>query len=275
MKYTVQAIKYVVKNFIFLLPFVVVPAIFLSFSTDEIAIRTVLRQAFSGNLNDWTFNELFRAVSILNFSSWQSITAGVLAVLTLIFCAALLMAFLEKHMRIGKRSCRTLFPKLNDNFLSTFGYVLLLLALYEVWALVTVALLFFVSRLSAVVMAYIFICIVVLAMFVVLLYVISMIYLWLPCMQITGFKPMEALNYSSALNAPVKWAILVGQLFFLCLTELAIFVCAWFSVDLLWFTVTSTAFYIVLIMVYTVRMQIVYFDRDNIDRVDTKAYYRR
>ena len=275
MKYTVQAIKYVIKNFIFLLPFVILPAIFLSFSTDEIAIRTVLQQAFSGNLNEWTFNELFRAVSILNFSSWQSITAGILAVLTLIFCAALLMAFLEKHMRIGKRSCRTLFPKLNDNFLATCGYIVLLLLLYELWSLVTVALLFFVSRLNAVIIAYVFICIIALVMFIVLLYVVSMMYLWLPCMLITGFKPMEALNYSSDLNAPVKWKILVGQLFFLCLTEVAICLCAWFSVDFFWFTVTSTAFYIVLIMVYTVRMQIVYFDRDNIDRADTKSYYRR
>ena len=112
-------------------------------------------------------------------------------------------------------------------------------------------------------------------MFIVLLYVIGMMYLWLPCMLITGFKPMEALNYSSDLNAPVKWKILVGQLFFLCLTKVAICLCAWFSVGLFWFTVTSTAFYIVLIMVYTVRMQIVYFDRDNIDRADTKSYYRR
>ena len=275
MRYTTQAIKYVFRNFIFLLPFVLLPAVLLSFSTDEIAIRTVLQQAFSGNVNQWTFGELFRAVSVLNFSSWQSITAGVFAVFSLIFFACLLMAFLEKHMRVGKRSCKTLFPKLNDNLLPTCGYVLLLLALYEAWSLITVALLYFVSRISAVVLAYVCIGVVAIATFVALLYVISLMYLWLPCMQITGFKAKEALKYSFELNAPVKGQIVLGQLVFLLLAETAVGVCAWFTFNLLWFTITSTIFYAVLIMVYAVRMQIVYFDRDNIDRADLKFYYRR
>ncbi len=275
MRYTAQAIKYVVKNFIFLLPFVILPALFFSFSTDEIAIRTILSQAFSGNISGWTFNELFRAVSVLNFSSWEAITAGALAVISLIFFACLLMAFLEKHMRVGKRSCRTLFPKLNDNLLPTCGYVLLLLAIYEAWSLITVALLYFVSRLNALILSYVFIGVIAVVMFIVLLYLISMIYLWLPCMQITGFKAREALSYSNSLNAPVKWQIVVGQLCFLVFTEIAVCVCAWFTFNLLWFTVASTALYVVLIMVYAVRMQIVYFDRDNIDRADLNYYYRR
>lgn len=275
MKYTVQAIKYVIRNFIFLFPFVVIPALFFSFSTDEIAIRTVIDQAFSGNIGDWTFTELFRAVSVLNFSSWQSITAGGLAVISLIFFACFLMAFLEKHMRVGKRSCKTLFPKLNDNLLSTTGYVLVLLAIYEIWSLVTVSLLYFVSRMSAVILCYVFIGIITVAMFIVLLYFINMIYLWLPCMQITGFKAMEALQYANSLGAPVKWKIVVSQLFFLAFAEITVCLCAWFTFNLLWFTIASTAFYVVLIMVYAVRMQIVYFDRDNIDRADLKYYYHR
>ena len=178
-------------------------------------------------------------------------------------------------MRVGKRSCKTLFPKLNDNLLSTCGYILLLLALYEAWSFITVALLYFVSRLNAIVLAYVCVGLIVLTMFVALLYLISMMYLWLPCMQITGFKAKEALGYSNALNAPVKGQIVVGQLLCLALAEIVIGICAWFTVNLLWFTIASTAFYAVLIMVYTVRMQIVYFDRDNIDRADLKHYYRR
>ena len=86
---------------------------------------------------------------------------------------------------------------------------------------------------------------------------------------------MEALNYSSSLNSPVKGQIVLGQLLFLVFAETAIFLCAWFTFNLLWFTIASTAFYVILIMVYAVRMQIVYFDRDNIDRADLKYYYRR
>ena len=77
MRYTRQAIKYVFKNFFYLIPFVVVPALLVSLSTDEKAMRSFLQTFFSGDLHGWTFAEIFRTISVLNFSSWKSIRAGV------------------------------------------------------------------------------------------------------------------------------------------------------------------------------------------------------
>lgn len=275
MKYTLQSTKYVFRNFLYVFPFAILPALFISFSTDEIAIHYVLEVFFGGNLQAWDFKSLFASVSVLNFASWKAIFAGFIGVLVLVPSVALMMAMLEKHMRIGKRTFNGVFSKLNDNLISTCGYALLLLAIYEIWSLITACLLFFVSRINAVVIAYAFSAMVFLAMHFVLLYVISGIYLWLPCMQITGFRVGEALYYSARLSAPVKWKILFGQLIVILVSEISICVCAWYAVSFLWFTLLSTALYAVMLMLYCVRMQIAYFDLDNIDRADLHGYYRR
>ena len=275
MKYTVQSSKYTLKNFIYLLPFAILPAWFLSLSTDQEAIFCALEAIVHGRINDFHFVHIFRAISILNFYDWYSVVFGIAGVIMMIVCGAMLMAFLDKHMRIGKRTFTGIFSKLNDNLVSTAGYVMLLLAIYELWSLLTSAFVYVFSLIPVVWLAYVFAIMVYLSMHVVLIYFIGKIYLWLPCMQITGFKAKEALYYSNNLNTPVKRRIVAGQLLFLFIAYSSIFLCAWFAVSFVWFTVLTTILYYFLIMLYCVRMQIVYFDRDNIDRADLLGYYRR
>lgn len=275
MKYTIQSGKYVLKNLLYLLPFAIIPALFLSVSTDEAAITEVLGNFFSGEITLWRFSSIFRAVSVLNFGSWRSVAFGLIGIVALVVCVALMMALMEKHMRIGKRTFNGIFSKLNDNLVSTTGYTLLLTIIYEFWSLITAALLFFVSRITVTALAYAFVVFVFLGMHVVLLWVVGVIYLWLPCMQITGFKAMEALNYTNQLSSDVKWKISLGQLSSMLLAEAAICLCAWFAIDFVWFTLLTTVAYAILIMIFCVRMQIAYFDLDKIERADTRKYYRR
>lgn len=272
MKYTAQSGKYIARNFFYIFSFAILPAFLLSVSTDEKAITNVLEAAFSGNISAWTFSDLFHAISILSFGNWRSVVFGLFGVIAIVPCVALFMAFLEKHFRIGKRTFNGLFSKLNDNFLSTCQYVLLFLAMYEFWTLITAAILFLTSMIRVTAMAYVFAILVYLAMHVLLLYLVGTVYLWLPCMQITGFRPIEALQYSYQLMAPVKWRILSGQIFFLLCAEALIALCAVFVPSPAAFTILTTALYALLLMIYCVRMQIAYFDRDQIERADLKRY---
>lgn len=275
MKYTLKSGKYVLKNWLYLLPFAILPAFFLSVSTDESALNAVVGAFLSGAIKEWDFSSLFRAVSVLNFAGWRSIVFGLVGVATLVVCVSLMMALMEKHMRIGKRTFNGIFSKLNDNLIPTCGYALLLIVIYELWSVITAALLFFTSRTAGFTLAYVFTILVFLGMHVVLLWAVSIVYLWLPCMQITGFKALEALHYTNQLSAEVKWRISVGQLISLLVAETAICLCAWFAIDRFWFVLLTTALYSVLIMVFCVRMQIAYFDLDNIERADLRKYYRR
>ncbi len=275
MKYTVQSTKYVLKNFIYLFPFAILPAIFLAISTDEKAITDVITAFVDGRIGEWKFSDLFRAISVLNFGTWQSIVFGFVGIIVIIPCVALLMALLEKHMRIGKRTFNGLWGKLNDNFLSTAGVVLLVFAIYELWSLLLAAFMFFLSRISAKVIAYALVVIVFIAFHVLLLVAISAIYLWLPCMQITGFRAVEALSYSYQLMAPVKIKLIIMQLMILAFAEALICLCSIFLPIAILFNCIAAILYAGMLMIYCVRMQTVYFACDQIERADMAKYYQR
>lgn len=272
MKYTVQSGKYITKNFFYIFPLAILPAFLLSLSTDEAAISKVLIESFAGDIAAWSFSELFHAISILSFGNWQSVVFGLLGIIAIVPCVALLMAFLEKHFRIGKRTFNGLWSKLNDNFISTCGYALLFVAVYEIWALLTAAVVYLMSMIPVVGLAHVLSVLFYVGMHVLLLYLVGLIYLWLPCMQITGFRAIEALQYSHQLITPVKWKILGGQILFLLCAEALICLCAVFVPGRLVFVLLTTALYAILLMLYFVRMQIAYFDRDQIERADLKKY---
>ena len=273
MKYTIQTGKYIFKNFFYVVLFALIPAFALSLSLAETEIINVLTAVVSGDFSTWSFFELFSAISVLNFSSWHSVLSGMVGVIAIVPCVALLMAFLDKHMRFGKRTFNGLLPKLNDNFISTFGYTILFLLIYEVWALLLSALLFLTSLLPNVIAVYIIGGGIFVGMHIALLSAIGAIYLWLPCMQITGFQAIEALQYSHQLVTSVRWRILFGQLLFLLGTEALLVACAWFLPNAIVFTVLTTVLFTLLLLFYCIRMVIAYFDRDHIERADLRKYY--
>ncbi len=275
MRYTVQSTKYVFKNLLYLFPFAILPAIFLSISTDQGAVNSVIRAFFSGNINDWSFTAIFRAISILNFASWQAIVFGLVGIVVIVPCVALMMALLEKHMRIGKRTFNGLLGKLNDNLISTCGCTLLILGIYEIWALLIAAFMFLFSMIEILPLAYALVAVIFIAFHVLLVVVISTVYLWLPCMQITGFRAFEALVYSYHLMGQIKGRIIAAQLLILMMVEALLCACAVFVTAGLAFNIITALLYAGVLMIFCVRMQIVYFDRDHIDRADLVKYYQK
>ena len=275
MKYTIQSGKYVAKNFYYIFPFAILPAFFFSLSTDEKAIFTVVEKLLSARIGVWSFKNLFRAISFLNFASLKSIAFGFIGVVAMVLCGALMMALLEKHMRIGKRTFNGVFSKLNDNLTSTIMYVLVLLALYEVWALIATTGIFLLARIPIKILAYILTCAFFVVMNALLLWTVSFFYLWLPCMQITGFRSLEALVYVNRIaSAGSKLRILISQLVVLLFAELTICLCAYLLVaDFVAFTIVTTVLFSIMIMIYCVRMEVAYFDVDHLERADIKKYY--
>lgn len=273
MKYTIKSVKYLIKNFWYLLPLAALPALFLCFTTDEGALSNVVQAFFGGDLSAWTLDDLFCSLSVLNFGSWRSIVFGVLEIIVLVPCVALIMAVLEKHFRIGRRSFRGILSKLNDNLLSTCGVALILLLIYEVWALLISTLLLFASMAKISVFAYLLAIVFFLGMHVVLLLLVGVIYLWLPCMQMTGFRAFEALHYSYQLTAPFKWRLLMVQMMSVFVAEALICTCVVFISNFALSSVLLCILYALLIMIFCVRMQVAYFDRDQIERADEKKYY--
>ena len=270
--YTIETNKYIFKNFLHIFPFALIPAFFFAMSVSSESVSLMVKAFFTGNLSAWNFPELFRAISILNFGSWTTALSGFFGAVVVVPCVAMLMALLEKHMRIGKSTFNGILSKLNDNFPSVFLFGALILFIYEIWALILSAMLYFVSLIPSLPVAYVFIVLVFLGLHIVLLYVLGALYLWMPCMQITGFPVVEALQYSHQLIVPVKWGIFMEQITFLFLTEIIISLGAVFLPYTFTSTLLTTAVFVFLLLYYFVRMEIVYFDRDHIERKDIKKY---
>ncbi len=271
MRFTVRSTKYAFKNILYLFPLAILPAYFLALSVDQVEIRCALETIFSGKIQEFHFSHLFGAISMLNFVSWYSIVFGLAGVVAAIICGAMLLAMLDKHMRIGKRTFTGIFSKLNDNIISTTGFVLLLLLIYEIWGLLTALFVYVCSLITVGWLAYLFAIILYLAMHVLLIYVVGKIYLWLPCMQITGFKAFEALRYSQYLVSAMRWKLLISQLVILFGVQGVVLLLSLVPQGWL-FTLALTIMYAFIFIIFCVRMMVAYFDRDHIERADLKKY---
>jgi hypothetical protein len=273
MKYTIKTVKYLMKNLIYVLPLVIIPAIFLSFTVARGDIVAVSEKMIAKNYSAITFTEIFQAVSLFNFSSWGTAIAGFFGLATLIVCVSLLMAFTDKHMRFGKRTFNGLFGKLNDNLLSTFAMTALLVSVYELWTLILSALLMLCLQAEGALGLVLGGCVFV-GMHFVLTYVITLVYLWLPCMQITGFRTFEALRYGFLLCEPIQGKLTLVQSVSMLFAEFAIAATTLWLPEVQAVSILVTAgLYAAMILSFCVRMQIVYFDRGQIERADLKAYY--
>lgn len=272
MGYTYRSVKYLFKNFFYMIPFAVLPAVLLALSMDAQALDLLAKAYLGGNPAGLEFTQIFHAVSTFNFHSWGAFSASVFAAVAMIVCGAMLMALIEKHMRIGKRTFNGLLSKINDNLVSCFAICCWFILLYELWSLVASAFLFVVSRIDSKALSYVLSVLLFFGSQFVLNVSLSAFYLWLPCLQITGFKAFEALRYSNQLVAPVLFKIAVSQFVGLTAAELCILLSAYFFPTGIVYAVSS-AVYVALILVFCIRMEVAYFERAGIERADLRKYY--
>lgn len=262
--------KYIFRNVWFVLPFAIMPAIFLALSLNFSAIETFLKAFFGGGA--LSFSAVFRAWSIFRFDSALGVVYSICAFVCIVCFLSFLLAFVEKHMRIGKRTLSGVFSQFGDLIFSVTAIVLLYLALYEVWAVVLSAMLYTVSALGAHGVTYFLFVIIVFAFFALLLYLITVFYLWLPCMQITGMYAYNALLYSYRLMVGVRGELMLSLL----ISFFPAFFVIWGSAFLPTFVSVLIAFVLiaVLFLSFSIRMETFYFSTDKIDREDLLRSYR-
>ncbi len=263
--------KYIVKNLWFVLPFAVLPAVFLALSLDYTSVGATVRTFFTVSPREG-FVEYFRTWSLIRIDGVLGGIYSLLAFIAIILCAVPMLVLVEKHMRIGKRTLSGLMTGSFSLFLSVLAIVLGYLALYEVWAVILSALLFVVAQIKITALAYVFYVLVFLLLTFALFYVATIFYLWLPCRQATGFGPYGAFLYSYRLMTGVRWKLILA----FCTSFFACMVCtAGFSLlPEAAFRVLLIAVYAALYLSFLIRMETVYFETDKLDREDVLRSYR-
>lgn len=273
MNYTHSSIRYVFKNLWYIALLSVLPGVCLAGMARVEEMQAFYTAFFSGDLSSVSWTEIFNTFSIYNFTGWVPALLSLAAYVAVVLCASMLLALIDKHMRIGKRTLNGLIEKLNDNVLSTAAVVLFFSAVYELWTLLFTSLAFAIFSLVPNLAAqYVLFCILLLAGGLALLYVIALFYLWLPCMQITGFRPFEALRYSNQITEKVKRRLVASMLLSVIVGNVFIIPCVMFAPVAVSYAVMLIV-YMFYFMLFTVRMEVVYFDAAQLDREDLRPRY--
>ena len=263
--------KYIFKNLWFVLPFAVLPAVFLALSLDYTAIYSFMHGFFSGEPR-FGFIEYFRVWSFIRIDSWLGGIYTVFAFVSILFCSALMLAFVEKHMRIGKRSLSGVASALKNVLFSAFLITLVYTALYEIWAIIFSAVIFMVSSIHVTALVYVLFIAAFLLFTYGLLYVVTVFYLWLPCRQMTGFGPYNAFLYSYRLMVGIRWELVLSYLISF-VAALLLLGAASFAPEAV-FRIVAIVVYVVLFLSFLIRMETAYFATDKLDREDSLQSYR-
>ena len=264
--------KYLFTNFWYVLICGTIPAIFLALSFDYTALSLVLRGFFSGDPRDLHFLELLRAFGPIRF---DSLLGGVYTAFTYILCslfAALLLSLVEKHMRIGKRTFSGMGTEMKNLLLPCFLITLLFYSIAETAAIILAALMFWIFSLRSTLVVYLLCVLAALVIFFLFLYVFEAFYLWLPCLQITGFRPYHAFLYSYRLSMGVRWR-LIGAHALSVIVAVAILGGMAFLPEIA-FRGAALVLCLFLYSSMFIRMETVYFETDKLDREDIIKSYR-
>ena len=127
MKYIGPAIKYGLHNLKYMLPFVVLPAMFIGVFTRPFCLSNYLYAYPNMSVNNYM--DIFGA--FFNFS-WQNIVLTALGFLLVVMVMTLLHGFIERHMRTGKFSIHEASSIINGNILAVGLCSLFIIVLYMV-----------------------------------------------------------------------------------------------------------------------------------------------
>ena len=263
--------KYLFSNFWYVLVCGSIPAIFLALSFDYTALSFVLRSFLHGTPRVH-FLDLLRALGPIRIDSFLGgLYTAFTYILSSLF-AALLLSLVEKHMRIGKRTFSGMGVEMKNLLLPCFLIVLLFYAMAEAAAIILAALMFWVFSIRSTAIVYLLCVLAMLVVFFVFLYVFEAFYLWLPCMQITGFRPYHAFLYSYRLAMGVRW-----KLFLAHALSIIIAVAVLGGTSFLPEIVFRGIALVVCLLLYSslfIRMETVYFETDKLDREDIIKSYK-
>jgi len=276
-----NTLKYIKRNALHIVLFVVAGGAMLTLMFNYGAFSSTVVKFFTGKIAEIAFYDLIAALSIINISSWYFILISLAAVLIVTIALSMELAMVEKHMRIGSKTWNGLWGKLNDNFISTLFMVIIFLAAYELWAVITCAVIYAVISIFAkvLVLQYVFTVIVMCGMSFGLFYAVTMAYLWLPCLQITGFRYYESFKYAFQILADIKKSILSCFIFNMAIFAVVFtginFVCGFLLGNGVLSYVVAAVSFTYLFAVFTVGQEVAFFKADGLERADLTPSYKR
>ena len=272
MRYIASTVKYLFRNFIFIFVFALVPSYFFAMTLDRQNLVSIADTIFALKA-DFTFGQIFSYLSPINAGRWAY---SLVCFIVLVVCLPMLLGFIEKHMRIGSRSFKGVAGRFNHNFLTTLAVLVILLAVYELWAVITAGLIYAETLFLGGIACYVVMLAIYLAMVALISYIASIFLLWLPCLQITGYNFVDALSFCNQLYVQKRGRLFLSVFIpMLCGVVLQFAVSGLNLADNLHFLgfICSELIYLFLILYYSILMFVAYFDTAGEERMDVKKKF--
>lgn len=268
MKYLTETLKYLKSNLLLL------PALALAIAAcipmpDTAAIGRIA-DAIQDGISTATYTDWLLLFLPVNTQDWVMAAVSLVCMIVLALDLAFIHSMVDKHVRFGTKSFRSIFSSLTINF----AYALMcVLTLFVFDAIISLVLAAVTTTFASIGTSGIYIVGLVISalLLIVLLYIAGHFFLWLPCVEITGFKVFEALSYSYSLARPRRWKIFVNLLIpvasALCVTVLvAMFADAWTA------HIVTPIVYGCAFMLISVSSYMAYAEAEGIEREDLRKY---
>ena len=203
--------SYVFKNFVFILPFVVIPALLLAFFQPQQGplefFADLYEKTFNGLPVDFSnfYESLYGYFSFVNID--DSFLPGVnmvwiwLVVFAVtLFCVCLATSFVERHIRFGTRKYLRVLRSVNEVVMYIMPFVVLMVVVFEVLMLILCGLIVLLSQINGI--AFYVISVFLAVIFYEGYFVVAALTLLTPpCMFFDGYKFSSAIGYSMHLSA--------------------------------------------------------------------------
>ena len=267
MKYITDALKYLKSNLL-LLPALAVAVLAFAPIIDYTAVEFIIRSFSDGKVSD-SFTAWLKLFVPFNTESWLTIVLSIAAYAALVLDVAFIHSMVDKHVRFGSKSFRSIVSSFTINFI----YGLICMAVTAAACIILAVVLAAIMKTFALAPAYVFIagavlCAIILALFV---FVAAHFFLWLPCAEITGFRMSEALYYSYAQAKTVRWrnftAIALPLALAVAVTSLFAAFLGTAAAVISGATSFGCAFTVIVVASY-----MAYADTEGIEREDLKKY---
>lgn len=268
MKYITDTIKYLKSNLL-LLPALAVAVAAIYPILDFGALDYIARSFSDGYVTD-NFTAWLYFFLPVNTQNWLTVLLSVLGYVALVVDLSFIHSMIDKHVRFGSKSFRSVM----SSFTVNLSYGLTFAAVFAVCAAVTAPVLTAIMKtFSHFPAPYVFIAGIALCAAIAFaeLFAFCHFALWLPCMEITGFRVFEALTYSYSLARPALKSIFIS----VCL-PMAAALAVWFATALTcpgWTAcVVSAAVFGCTFIFVAAACYLIYADKEGIEREDLKKF---
>lgn len=196
MKYIKQTLLYFKSN-VLLLPAIIAACALIPLVMD-FTVYDAIAESFRYGLLTPDFYTWFRMFFIFNLSGVHQAIISVLAYVGFTLLLGYVHSIVDKHIRFGMKSFKSILNGINGTAISCAGGTLLFFVCHAIVCSVMAAIM---STFCLIQTPYAFIvgAILCFGISIVSLFVMEIFFLWFPCLEITGFRAYEALNYSYSL----------------------------------------------------------------------------